>query len=1098
MAVRRFAAINGKSRSRNRNAGKQGAEGRRRRLNLEPLESRRLLTATLYDISNPNGASATINSAIFQESAPNTAAGSGHIDSFLRVQNSPSEQGFNSDATPTLDAKGGRFTRALALNGTDGIPTVVLSDGIAYREFILDINQTGGGLLKLDRLQLYLTDSNVLTNYNVAAHDFTSPQPAGANVAKISDMDAGGDNSVLLANNGSGSGKSDMVLYVPDSLFAASFANANFVTLYCEFGSNPDQPNATAAGGFEEWAVDNGQVASPTITTNADPMSVTLDSGGSPTLKDSATLFGGVNPTGTITFTLYDPGNTAVDTETVAVNGNGTYSTPTGYTLPVYANPGTCQWVASYSGDDNNYSVSSDEGDEPVVVNAASPTIGTTANPTIVTLDSSGSPTLNDSATLSGGFDPIGTITFTLYSPANTVIDTETATVNGNGTYGTPTGFTLPIDAAPGTYQWLASYGGDGNNNAVSSKKGDEPVIVSAASPTISTTANPSSVTLGSSAPPVLNDSATLSGGFNPVGTITFFLYSPIDALIDTETATVNGNGTYSTPSGFTPPTNRTVTGTFQWVATYSGDGNNNSVCSKKGDEPVIVHAACPTITTTPGGTVVIGSGTKLTDSATLAAGFHETGLITFKLYNPSNVVVDTETATVNGNGVYHTPTGFLPIVAGTYQWVATYGGDGNNNSVASAKGDEPELVKAQVIVVAMDKSPTTPQSVEVVDGSTGAVLSQFIPYGNTFQGGIRIATGDLLGNGVDEIVTAPGRDATPLIKIYSETGVLLTSFLAYSSSNTGGVNVTIADVNGDGKPDIITVPSQGTAEVKVFLNQSVGGTVSFKTTPYKDFLAFPSTMISGAVIAAADMGHMLANGTFTNGLDGKAEIVVGTGPGTAASVRVFDVSGTPTLVRSFAPFTAGFNGGVFLATGQLSSSDPAPAIVVGAGVNGGSKVEVWDWKAPNATLFKLTSFSAYTDASKNAPVHVAVQDFNGDGLVDAILTSQGPGGATGQIRAFTIAGGQLGTLTGFNFPSFVAAIGKPDPSLFAPKPVVTTALKPLTTSLTSPTAGDLLSNFGSLSPSVVDQLFASLGLGLNTGLSNLLGPIKTGLAGSN
>ena len=55
------------------------------------------------------------------------------------------------------------------------------------------------------------------------------------------------------------------------------------------------------------------------------------------------------------------------------------------------------------------------------------------------------------------------------------------------------------------------------------------------------------------------------------------------------------------------------------------------------------------------------------------------------------------------------------------------------------------------VIAVAMGKSPNTPQFVSVIDEDTGAVLSRFAPYGNAFQGGVRIATGDLTGDGVDE-----------------------------------------------------------------------------------------------------------------------------------------------------------------------------------------------------------------------------------------------------------------------------------------------------------------------------------------------------------
>ena len=46
-----------------------------------------------------------------------------------------------------------------------------------------------------------------------------------------------------------------------------------------------------------------------------------------------------------------------------------------------------------------------------------------------------------------------------------------------------------------GTYQWIVSYSGDGNNNPVASASGDEPVVVAPATLLLSTTINPSDVT---------------------------------------------------------------------------------------------------------------------------------------------------------------------------------------------------------------------------------------------------------------------------------------------------------------------------------------------------------------------------------------------------------------------------------------------------------------------------------------------------------------------------------------------------------------------------------------------------------------------------
>ena len=206
-----------------------------------------------------------------------------------------------------------------------------------------------------------------------------------------------------------------------------------------------------------------------------------------------------------------------------------------------------------------------------------------------------------DSGTLTGGFNPTGSLTFTLYAPdGTTVVDTETVTVSGNGTYSTPTGYTLPATGVVvGTYQWVASYSGDPNNDPASTTEGDEPVTVAPASPTISTTANPTDVTLDDSGSPTLNDSATLAGSYNGTGNLTFTLDAPDGTtVLDTETVPVTGNGTYRTPSGYTLPASGAVTGTYHWLASYTGDGNNNPVSSTAADEPVAVTPASPTIIT--------------------------------------------------------------------------------------------------------------------------------------------------------------------------------------------------------------------------------------------------------------------------------------------------------------------------------------------------------------------------------------------------------------------------------------------------------------------------------------------------------------------
>src|SRR5205085_8740817 len=211
----------------------------------------------------------------------------------------------------------------------------------------------------------------------------------------------------------------------------------------------------------------------------------------------------------------------AVFNSTIDVNGDGTYNS--GSFTPTVA--GTYRFVALYSGDDNNKGTTTSCGDanESVVVAKQTPTFNTQAS-AATTIGNS----ISDNATVSGSFNATGTITFNLYGPNNAscggaAIFTSTVTVNGNGTY-TSASFT---PTAPGTYRWTATYTGDGNNNGAASlcNAANESVLVSQRTTGLATQASPAT-TAGSA----ISDTATLSGGFNPGGSIVFTLFGPNDA----------------------------------------------------------------------------------------------------------------------------------------------------------------------------------------------------------------------------------------------------------------------------------------------------------------------------------------------------------------------------------------------------------------------------------------------------------------------------------------------------------------------------------------------------------------------------------------
>src|SRR5262249_53905031 len=89
---------------------------------------------------------------------------------------------------------------------------------------------------------------------------------------------------------------------------------------------------------------------------------------------------------------------------------------------------------------------------------------------------------------------------------------------------------------------------------------------------------------------------------------------------------------------------------------------------------------------------------------------------------------------------------------------------------------------------------------------SAGSKVYQFNAYNlRNYGGGVRVATGDLTGDGVDDIITAPGPGTPALIQVFDGVnGQRILSFNAFDKSFTGGAYVAVGDVNGDGRADLV------------------------------------------------------------------------------------------------------------------------------------------------------------------------------------------------------------------------------------------------------------------------------------------------------
>ncbi len=216
---------------------------------------------------------------------------------------------------------------------------------------------------------------------------------------------------------------------------------------------------------------------------------------GAGSLSDSATVGGrgGSLAGATIDFRLYGPGDENCTSAPVFHPALVSYPAAGGSVSSPAFTPtqaGTYRWTASYSGDANSLpSVSAcNAPGEMTTVARATPALATVASADVAL----GAGTLSDSATVDGRYHPAAgaTVDFRLYGPDDPGCAAAPAFESLGVAYPAaeaPVSSAAFTPALPGTYRWVASYGGDAANAAVTGSCGDpgETTVVSAAVPAL-------------------------------------------------------------------------------------------------------------------------------------------------------------------------------------------------------------------------------------------------------------------------------------------------------------------------------------------------------------------------------------------------------------------------------------------------------------------------------------------------------------------------------------------------------------------------------------------------------------------------------------
>ncbi len=230
------------------------------------------------------------------------------------------------------------------------------------------------------------------------------------------------------------------------------------------------------------------------------------------------------------------------------------------------------------------------------------------------------------------------------------------------------------------------------------------------------------------------------------------------------------------------------------------------------------------------------------------------------------------------------------------------------------------------------------------------------------------VAIGDIDGDGKPDLVTANAHDNTvSVLRNISNSGTVNFAAKVDFAAGSGPFSVAFGDIDGDGKPDL-AVANNGANTVSVLRNISTSGTVNFAAKV--DF-------------AAGSIPYSVAFGDIDG--DGKPDLAVANYGGNTVSVlRNISTSGT----ISFAP-KVDFGTGV------------RPVSVAIGDIDGDGKPDLAVANFSSSTLSVLrntsssgaVSFASKVDFAVGSPYtyaeSVAIGDIDGDGKPDLVAATQ-------------------------------------------------------------------------------------------------------------
>jgi hypothetical protein len=261
---------------------------------------------------------------------------------------------------------------------------------------------------------------------------------------------------------------------------------------------------------------------------------------------------------------------------------------------------------------------------------------------------------------------------------------------------------------------------------------------------------------------------------------------------------------------------------------------------------------------------------------------------------------------------------------------------------------------------------------VTVFDGKSGGVIQDFFAFDPSFAGGVRVAVGDVTGDGKGEILAAAGPGGGPAVHVFdAATAAPLSAFFAFDPSFAGGVYVAAADLTRDGKAEVIAGAGAGGGPAVHVLDAVAGSTLSA-------FFAYDPSFTGGVRVAS-----------FAATPFARPDILTSPGAGGATDTRIFStLNGVPSIIYS--AFNAGFTGGAFVAGSNFAATagDHLNGNNGGDGSNGTTPTDPVDGQVLVTLHLNPLDINLLGLQVQTSPITVTVSVEAGDGkLLGNLLT---------------------------------------------------------------------------------------------------------------